>query len=121
MNFRAAVSSLFVLISLCSGAQAQDIEAGKKKAEACVACHGVSGNSASGMFPTLAGQNARYIYLQLKDYKEGRRKNSMMSAVAGALEKQDMHDLAVYFAAQKQARTGFKAEPEKIKAGAAKS
>jgi cytochrome c553 len=121
MNFRAAVSSLFVLISLFSGAQAQDIEAGKKKAEACVACHGLSGNSASGMFPTLAGQNARYIYLQLKDYKEGRRKNPMMSAVAGALEKQDMHDLAVYFAAQKQVRTGFKAEPERIKAGAAKA
>ena len=104
MNFRAAVTSLFVLISLCAGAQAQDIEAGKKKAEACVACHGASGNSASGMFPTLAGQNARYLYLQLKDYKEGRRKNPMMSAVAGALEKQDMHDLAAYFAAQKQVR-----------------
>ena len=49
------------------------------------------------------------------------RKNPMMSAVAGALEKQDMHDLAAYFAAQKQARTGFKAEPERIKAGAAKA
>ena len=66
MNFRAAVTSLVLLISACIGAQAQDIEAGKKKAEACVACHGASGNSASGAFPTLAGQNARYLYLQLK-------------------------------------------------------
>ena len=121
MNFRAAVTSLVLLISACIGAQAQDIEAGKKKAEACVACHGASGNSASGAFPTLAGQNARYLYLQLKDYKEGRRKNPMMTAVAAALEKQDMHDLAAYFASQKQARTGFKAEPERIKAGAAKA
>ncbi len=112
---------MFVLAAVSFGVQAQDIEAGKKKAEACVACHGTNGNSPSGAFPTLAGQNARYIYLQLRDYKEGRRKNPMMSAIAAGLEKQDMHDLAVYFAAQKQARTGFKADPERIKAGAAKA
>ncbi len=121
MNFRAAISAMFVLAAVSFGVQAQDIEAGKKKAEACVACHGTNGNSPSGAFPTLAGQNARYIYLQLRDYKEGRRKNPMMSAIAAGLEKQDMHDLAVYFAAQKQARTGFKADPERIKAGAAKA
>ncbi len=121
MNFRAAISAVFVLAAVSFGVQAQDIEAGKKKAEACVACHGTNGNSPSGAFPTLAGQNARYIYLQLRDYKEGRRKNPMMSAIAAGLEKQDMHDLAVYFAAQKQARTGFKADPERIKAGAAKA
>ena len=62
-----------------------------------------------------------YIYLQLKDYKEGRRKNPMMSPVAAGLEKQDMHDLAAYFASQKQARTGFKTDPERVKAGAAKA
>jgi cytochrome c553 len=121
MNFRAAISAVFVLAAVSFGVQAQDIEAGKKKAEACVACHGTNGNSPSGAFPTLAGQSARYIYLQLRDYKEGRRKNPMMSAIAAGLEKQDMHDLAVYFAAQKQARTGFKADPERIKAGAAKA
>ncbi len=120
MNFRAAITALFML-AVSVGVQAQDIEAGKKKAEACVACHGPGGNSAVGAFPTLAGQNARYIYLQLRDYKEGRRKNPMMSPVAAGLEKQDMHDLAAYFASQKQARTAFKAEPERIKAGAAKA
>ena len=121
MNFRAAITALFVLAATSVGVQAQDIEAGKKKAEACVACHGPGGNSVTGAFPTLAGQNARYIYLQLRDYKEGRRKNPMMSPVAAGLEKQDMHDLAAYFASQKQARTSFKAEPERIKAGAAKA
>ena len=121
MNFRAAISAVFVLAAVSFGVQAQDIEAGKKKAEACVACHGTNGNSPSGAFPTIAGQNARYIYLQLRDYKEGRRKNPMMSAIAAGLEKQDMQDLAAYFASQKQARTGFKADPERIKAGAAKA
>ena len=89
MNFRAAITALFMLAAISHGVQAQDIEAGKKKAEACVACHGAGGNSVVGAFPTLAGQNARYIYLQLRDYKEGRRKNPMMSPVAAGLEKQD--------------------------------
>ena len=121
MNFRAAVFALFVFTAASLGVQAQDIEAGKKKAEACVACHGATGNSPIGAFPTLAGQTARYLYLQLKDYKEGRRKNPMMSPIVAGLEKQDMHDLAAYFASQKQARTGFKADPERVKAGAAKA
>ncbi len=120
MKFRLWVTALITLVSVCVNAQAQDIEAGKKKAEACFACHGPNGNSAAGAFPTLAGQTARYIYLQLKDYKEGRRNNPMMSAIAQGLEKKDMQDIAAYFAAQKQLRTGFKADPIKVTAGAKK-
>ena len=121
MKFRVVLTALLAFAAISTSAQAQDIEAGKKKAEACVACHGANGNSVVGAFPVLAGQNARYIYLQLKDYKEGRRSNPMMSAVAQGLEKQDMQDLAAYFGAQKQARTGFKADPARVKAGAAKA
>lgn len=121
MKFRAAITAMLAMAAVCMTAHAQDIEAGKKKAEACVACHGANGNSPSGMFPTLAGQNDRYIYLQLRDYKEGRRKNPMMSAVAAGLEKQDMKDIAAYFSQQKQDRTGFKAEPARITAGAKKA
>lgn len=121
MNYRLVLPGLLSLLLLCSGAQAQDVAAGKKKAEACAACHGADGNSPAGAFPSLAGQSARYIYLQLRDYKEGRRKNPMMSAVASGLEKQDMHDLAAYFASQKQARVPFTPDPARIKAGAAKA
>ncbi len=121
MKFRAALTALLAIASLCVNAQAQDIEAGKKKAEACVACHGPNGNSQMGAFPSLAGQTDRYIYLQLRDYKEGRRKNPMMSAIAAGLEKQDMKDLASYFASQKQQRTGFKADQARIVAGAKKA
>ena len=121
MNYRLVLPGLLSLLLLCAGAQAQDVAAGKKKAEACAACHGADGNSPAGAFPSLAGQSARYIYLQLRDYKEGRRKNPMMSAVATGLEKQDMHDLAAYFASQKQNRVVFMPDPARIKAGAAKA
>lgn len=121
MNFRLVLPVILLALMLSSGAQAQDVAAGKKKAEACAACHGADGNSPAGAFPSLAGQSARYIYLQLRDYKEGRRKNPMMSAVATGLEKQDMHDLAAYFASQKQARVPFTPDPARVKAGAAKA
>ena len=121
MKFRAALTALLAFFAVSMNAHAQDVEAGKKKAEACVACHGPNGNSQAGMFPVLAGQNERYIYLQLRDYKEGRRNNAMMSAVAAGLEKQDMKDLATYFSQQKQARTGFKVDPARVQAGAKKA
>ena len=121
MKFRAAITALLAFLAVSMNANAQDVEAGKKKAEACVACHGPNGNSQAGMFPVLAGQNERYIYLQLRDYKEGRRNNAMMSAVAAGLEKQDMKDLAAYFSQQKQLRTGFKADPARVAAGAKKA
>lgn len=92
-------------------------EDGKAKAAACAACHGEDGNSAMGDFPILAGQTSRYLYLQLKDYKEGRRKNPIMQPMVANLSKQDMWDLANYFAAQKQKPNGFKADAEKVVRG----
>ena len=73
------------------------------------------------MFPVLAGQNARYLYLQLKDYKSGARQNAMMSPIAATLSKEDMQDLAAYFADQKPKGIAFTADPERVKLGFAKS
>jgi len=98
-----------------------DVEAGKRKAEVCVPCHGPGGNSPTGAFPILAGQTARYTYLQLKDYQEGRRQDPVMSPFAAPLSREDMLDLAEYFAAQKPIPTGFKPDPTKVVAGRAKS
>src|SRR5689334_11449230 len=67
------------------------------KAQTCAACHGQNGNSTNPMYPTLAGQNARHIYLQLKDFKEGRRKDPQMSPMAEPLSRDDMLALADHF------------------------
>lgn len=82
-------------------ATAQNVEAGARKAEACVACHGPNGNSADGRFPLLAGQTARYLYLQLRDFKEGRRAEPAMEPVLKDLTREDLFDLAAFFAAQR--------------------
>lgn len=110
---------LAVFLALPCGAHAQDADAGRKKAEVCAACHGADGNSPAALFPILAGQTQRYLYLQLKDYKEGRRKNPMMSPLAANLSKQDMQDLAAYFASQKQKPTNFVPDTAKAAKGKA--
>ncbi len=80
---------------------AQDAEAGKQKAQACAACHGLDGNSTNPLYPILAGQTARYLYMQLRDYKRERRQDPLMSPFAANLSKQDMLDLAAYYSSQK--------------------
>ena len=78
-------------------------DSGKKKAEqVCVACHGVDGNKPSTPDqPVLAGQHYDYLVRALTDYKNGRRTNPIMKGFAAQLSKQDIEDLAAWFASQK--------------------
>ena len=91
--------------------------AARQKAEACFACHGPNGNSANPAFPILAGQSWRYTYIQLKDFKEGRRSDPAMSPMAADLSRDDMIALGNFFAAQKPAPIAFKADGARVEAG----
>lgn len=91
------------------------------KAEACVACHGPLGNSTDPQFPILAGQSWRYIYIQLKDFKEGLRNDPVMSPMVADLTRDEMIELGNWYAGQKQAPNGFKADAAKVAAGSKKS
>ena len=73
------------------------IEAGKGKSVTCAACHGAEGISANPLWPNIAGQAAPYFVAQLKAFKDGSRKNPLMTSQAMMLSDQDMADLAVYF------------------------
>lgn len=82
---------------------AGDVVAGKAKAASCIACHGADGNSlaATPNFPNLAGQSAAYLYKQMKDFKDGKRKDPTMNAMILPLDDQAMQDVAAFFAGQK--------------------
>jgi cytochrome c553 len=105
------------LALLTANVASAGVEEGRAKAEVCGACHGVDGNSATSDYPILAGQASRYIYLQLKDYKEGRRKHALMTPMVANLNKQDMRDLGDYFAAQKLKPVAFQADGAKVARG----
>jgi cytochrome c553 len=102
-------------------ANAQDAVAGKAKSERCAACHGADGNSPAGTFPSLAGQTARYLYLQLRDFREGARKDPVMSTQLEGLSRQDFFDLAAYFAAQPLKPLAFKVDDARVERGRKKS
>jgi len=98
-----------------------DLAAGKRKAEACAACHGADGNPATSQFPVLAGQTARYLYLQLKDFKEGRRSEPTMAPIVAKLSTKDLLDLAEYFAAQKPKPIAFRPDAARVDRGKKKA
>jgi cytochrome c553 len=96
---------------------ATQMAAARTKAQVCFACHGPDGNSTVGEYPILAGQSWRYIYIELKDFKEGRRKDEQMSPMAAQLSTEDMMLLGEFFAAQKQAPIKIQVESAKVDAG----
>jgi len=126
MRGRSGVVVRFALgvatvVSLACPALAQTVEAGRAKAVTCVACHGPNGNSTAPQWPILAGQTARYLYLELRDFKEGRRSEPTMKPFIDPLSREDMLDLAAFFAAQRPLYTNFKVDAVKAERGRKKS
>jgi len=80
--------------------------------EQCASCHGEKGASTEPEFPILAGQHFYYLYVQLKDFKSGSRKNEVMGPLVADLGKSQMKLLAKYFSEQKWPAIGFRASSE---------
>lgn len=91
-----AVAALFALGS----ATAADVDAGRKIADTqCAACHGKDGKTPTDpSYPKLAGQHAAYLEKALNDYQTGARNNAIMSGMAKPLSKQDVRNLASFYA-----------------------
>ena len=56
----------------------------------CAACHGTNGRSELAGVPVLAGQYSLYTITQLFLYREGRRKNDAMIAMAKTMTDADL-------------------------------
>jgi cytochrome c553 len=96
-RFAVTIATSMTLVLAAAGANAAGAEAGKVKAEPCIACHGENGVSVADDIPNLAGQKAKYIEAQLKAFKTGERKNGLMNAIAPQLSDDDIADLAAFF------------------------
>ena len=94
---RIAVAVL--LLATAAPATAGDVAAGRRKALACQACHGLDGLSKLPDAPHLAGQPERYLVKSLDEYRKGVRRNELMTLVVKDLSDQDIADLASYYGA----------------------
>jgi cytochrome c553 len=88
---------LAALISATTAAWADSIE---DKAALCDGCHGVKGVPEYPTAPIIWGQNEGYLYLQLRDFQKGARKDDRMTPIAQSLSKEDALALAEYFSRQ---------------------
>ena len=98
-------------------AHAADVEAGRRKAEPCAACHGADGNATVPGTPSLAGQPVYFTHWQLIKYRDGRRKDPQMSPFAKSLTDTDMADLSAYYAAQRPLARPATTDPAKVAEG----
>src|SRR5436309_9595327 len=96
------------------GAAAEEVP---RKAQACVACHGPGGNSTDPAVPSLAGQPAQFISMQLFLFRQGDRKDPQMSPIAASLSNADMNELAAYFTKQRPASPSHQTARENAAAG----
>ena len=96
----AAVAAVVALAA--APARAADAPAMKGKAQLCEACHGSGGNPTDPAIPALAGQPKQFITTQLVMYREGRRVNDVMSAIAKDMPNPDINDYGTYFSGQKR-------------------
>jgi cytochrome c553 len=66
-------------------------------ARRCETCHGIEGFSSRPSTPNLAGLDRKYIWKQLDDFRDGKRKSEVMHRIASALSSSDSADVAAYF------------------------
>ena len=62
----------------------------------CAACHGANGRNETPLTPVLAGQPSLYVITQLFLFREGRRSNEVMTAVAKTLTDDDLRGFSEF-------------------------
>jgi cytochrome c553 len=85
-----------------------------KKVEVCAGCHGQDGKPIDKTVPVIWGQQLGYIYIQLRDFKRGDRKNEIMQPIALSIEKDDMLAIAEYFSKKRWPDLGQPRSPKDI-------
>ncbi len=103
-------------LGLAVPAVAETIE---EKAALCAACHGEKGVPIDPKFPVISGQQQGYLYIQLRDMKQGSRKNEVMAPIVAEMTKEDMLAYAEYFAGKEWPSLGYDAKISSAEAGKA--
>jgi len=106
-----------------------DAVAGKTKAAVCGACHGADGNSPAPNFPKLAGLGEKYLLKQMLDIQAWDKETDPvkktkagravleMTGLLKDLSKDDLSDIAAYFASQTTQLSGSKKMDVQVNSG----
>ena len=113
---RPIVYAMLVLW-LCSSDALADAMVGASKAQICLTCHQPQHRLAA--MPLLEGQPAKYLYVQLKAYKDDRRLDPTMTMPPSAanLSDVDMREISAFFAAQTAPSVAYQVDLAKAASG----
>lgn len=104
---------------------APEIAEGRRLAEvSCARCHGINGISTALGIPHIAAQRAPYIYVQMREYLQGKRPQSPMTGAVKFLSDDALVKVSAYYASQDPPRSAAPAKaaapkPDPLQAGRA--
>jgi cytochrome c553 len=85
-----------------------------EKVEVCAGCHGADGKPVDKLIPAIWGQQQGYLYIQLRDFKRGDRKNEIMQPIASSMERGEMLAIAEYFSKKPWPNLGQPRAPKEV-------
>jgi cytochrome c553 len=101
-------------LALAASTTAADAESIEDKVQICAGCHGADGKPVDKSFPVIWGQQQGYLYIQLRDFKRGDRKNEIMQPIAASMERDDMLAIAAYFSQKPWPDLGQPSAPKPV-------
>jgi cytochrome c553 len=116
-RLKACVSGIIASL-LAVWAAPLHAEGVEDKTQVCAGCHGDNGKPIDKTIPTIWGQQAGYIYIQLRDFKRGDRKSEIMQPIVSSLERDDMLAIADYFSKKPWPDLGQPRAPKDVAARA---
>ena len=105
-----------VMLAVLIGADAPIANAAsiEEMTAVCAGCHGDNGKPVDKSIPTIWGQQQGYLYIQLRDFKRGDRKNETMQPIASTMERDEMLAIAEYFSKKPWPDLGQPSAPKEI-------
>jgi cytochrome c553 len=104
------IAGVFIVLDVCP-LNAQSIE---EKVQVCAGCHGQNGKPVDKTIPVIWGQQQGYLYIQLRDFKRGDRKNDIMQPIVASMERADMLAIAEYFSKKPWPDLGQPRAPKEV-------
>jgi len=106
------IAGFFIALDVCATPlSAQSIE---EKTQVCAGCHGQNGKPVDKAIPVIWGQQQGYLYIQLRDFKRGDRKNDIMQPIVSSMERADMLAIAEYFSKKPWPDLGQPRAPKEV-------
>src|SRR5665213_4142997 len=118
VSLRCCVLGGVALAAILFGVNPSNADSVEEKVQVCAGCHGADGKPIDKTIPALWGQQAGYVYIQLRDFKRGDRKSDIMQPIASGFERDEMLAIADYFSKKPWPDLGQPRAPKDVSAGA---